>query len=712
LFINSVSALIINEVMSNPIDDEDLNEWIEIYNNNDEAVNVSGWVIGDSNDNDTIEGGLYGGAGTVIPGFGYGIITDDKTRVYDNFNVSSNTIRLYVDDSAIGNGLGNNGECIYLYSSEGLVDSVCYEETDDGYSYALLNGNWMELMPTAGYNNNGSESFSSFCDVEIEILLEKNVFNNDVSWQIKVSKNKGDNVYFSVLGFVEDITGKVINDYHPWTNDSIINYKTKSYSPSLDYGIYLLKYNITYLNCNDDELSNNYDNRLIVVEPLALNENYSLEISEFLADPQGDDNAAMPYGEWIEIYNYGEDDVDLDGFVLKDDAGHDLIISDVKTSSGTVIKANDYLVVYTNGMSGFLNNEGYEKISLYYNDNLIDNVSYSDSVEGTSYAKINGEWKLSVPSPGSGNSVGEKSSSIEIEAIEDLGSDDEAKYGQIIRARLKVYKGDSSKNMIKLWAEDKKGKEISKQSKVMLYDKYNDYSLTIPVQLKSNCNNEFEEGDVTLFAEGLDTDDDYEFEIKGKEEENCEEISVENSSKKKGFEYSIVSKPTVVLAGENFETKVKLENNEDSDIDIEIWSYVYSGNKCYSGEREENKQSFSLEANSSIEVELANKVEEAGNFNFKVKIRKDEQKTTKDITDEIRVIDTNCEYSETTSGLGIGEEGVSGLSSYVNYSLMLPEIKGMVVYESTSEKSNRLVPYFFIFTLTLFCVFLIVRKKI
>lgn len=713
LFVNPVSAIVINEVMSNPIDDESLNEWIEIYNEDSSEVNISSWIIKDDSDEDIIEGGLYGGAGTIIPGFGYGIITDDMTRVYNNFNVSSNAVRLYVDDGAIGNGLSNSGECLYLYSGTDLIDSICYEETDDGYSYALLD-DWKELLPTPGYNNNGSESLDNFCDWEIEILLEKNVFNSDAYWEIKVNKNKGDSAEVSVVGFVEDITGKVIKEYHPWTNSSVTNYKTKSYSPSLEYGIYLLRYNITYLDCEDSDLSNNYDSRLIVLQSEPLEEEYDLKITEFLPDPEGDDNALIPDGEWVEIYNDDDNDkdIDLDGFVLKDSAGHSLVISDVKTSSGTLIKSNNYLVIYTNGMSGFLNNEGYEEIGLYYNDNLIDSVSYSDSVEGTGYAKINDEWKLSVPSPGSANSIGEKSSSIEIIEIEDLGSDDKAKYGQIIRARLEIYKGDTSKNLVKIWAEDKKGNIISKQSRVMLYSKYFDYSLTIPVQLKPNCNGEFSEGRARLVVEGLDEDTDDNFDIEGIEEENCEEIIVEEAAKKKGFEYSIVSKPSVVLAGEDFDTKVKLENNDGSDVDIDIWSYVYSGNKCYSGEREENMQSFSLEANSSIEVDLINKVSEAGDFNFKVKIRKDEQKTTKDITDEIIVIDTSCEYSETISGLSAGVDEVQKLESYVNYSSILPEIKGMVIYESTSEKSNLLVPYFFIGTLVLLCLFLLIKKKI
>ncbi|MEK6876145.1 MAG: lamin tail domain-containing protein, partial [Nanoarchaeota archaeon] len=103
-------GVVINEIMADPIADETLNEWLELYNDGNRDVNVSGWSIGDDNDNDTIEGGLYNNEGAIIPAFGYAIITDDATRVYNNFNVSNDAVRLYVNDSSIGSfGLKNDG---------------------------------------------------------------------------------------------------------------------------------------------------------------------------------------------------------------------------------------------------------------------------------------------------------------------------------------------------------------------------------------------------------------------------------------------------------------------------------------------------------------------------------------------------------------------------------------------------------------------------
>src|SRR3989344_2326313 len=121
------NAIIINEIMADTLDDK-YNEWLELYNDENKEVNVSGWIIGDDDENDTIEGGLYDNEGTIIPAFGYAIITDDATRVYNNFNVSDTAIRLYVNDSSIGkNGLNDAGETIYLYDNKGnLRDKKTY----------------------------------------------------------------------------------------------------------------------------------------------------------------------------------------------------------------------------------------------------------------------------------------------------------------------------------------------------------------------------------------------------------------------------------------------------------------------------------------------------------------------------------------------------------------------------------------------------------
>ena len=118
-----------------------------------------------------------------------------------------------------------------------------------------------------------------------------------------------------------------------------------------------------------------------------------IKISEFLPDPNGDDNQAMPNGEWVELYNSGEIDLDLMEFKFKDNVGDeaDVIITQTTTNQGTVIKSKEYLVVYANGISSFLNNNGLEKITLYDLSDLANLTEYWDINRDDSWCGISCE---------------------------------------------------------------------------------------------------------------------------------------------------------------------------------------------------------------------------------------------------------------------------------------------------------------------------------
>ena len=122
--------LLINEIMYNPENSENYNEWIELYNPTNKTINVSGWTISDNYAEDIIEGNFdYGNGTTNIPAYGYAILTDHGTEIYENLNISNNTIKLYVDDKSIGNGLGNNGDKLILKNSENeTIDAIKWIE--------------------------------------------------------------------------------------------------------------------------------------------------------------------------------------------------------------------------------------------------------------------------------------------------------------------------------------------------------------------------------------------------------------------------------------------------------------------------------------------------------------------------------------------------------------------------------------------------------
>lgn len=270
-----VSAdIIINEVMAKP-QDESLNEWVEFYNNGDNAVDVAGWKFGDANDNDTIVGGKYGNTGTIINGHGYAILTDDNTRAYDNFNVSSDAIHLYVDDTSLGNGLINSGETLYLYDAAGaLVQQVSYGSTATDTAWALIDGGFQQQAATAGYSNTGSTGSgpvqAASCDWSLEIILNKTVFTTEeFSWKMRATKVAGDATQLSSTATIEDAEGNVTKSYTPWNSEDATSQKTSSsYSPNLQPGVYLLNANLSAA-CTESDMSNNKAAKIFTIKGAA-----------------------------------------------------------------------------------------------------------------------------------------------------------------------------------------------------------------------------------------------------------------------------------------------------------------------------------------------------------------------------------------------------------------------------------------------------------
>lgn len=251
----------------------------------------------------------------------------------------------------------------------------------------------------------------------------------------------------------------------------------------------------------------------------------NVRLSEFLPNPIGYDNAPMPDGEWIELFNYGTKELDLTDVKLKDNAGHTIIVSSTTTFNQT-IQPSDYLVVYTNGFSGFLNNEGFEKIELYDpNNNLIEEVSYSFSEEGNSWSKLD-NWIITKPTPGEENykEEQEKESIIEIENIY-LGSDNKARFGDNLRVKVSIYKGDTTKTSVEAYIE-KDNKKISKTTKFNIEKKYSDTTLTIPIQIFPNCELKEPEGKYKIKVEGFETKDYEEIKIEGVTDSLCEKQEV------------------------------------------------------------------------------------------------------------------------------------------------------------------------------------------
>jgi hypothetical protein len=151
LILANPTAVVINEIMYNPAQCSDnYCEWVEVYNPTNESVNLTGWKICDktllSGYINHSDGNLYQNVTLIISPQEYAIITDGGTgtEVYDNFNVSSNSVALHVSGSSICGGLNNDGDTVNLSDVAGnMIDSITYSDSwnpkGDGYSLERIN---------------------------------------------------------------------------------------------------------------------------------------------------------------------------------------------------------------------------------------------------------------------------------------------------------------------------------------------------------------------------------------------------------------------------------------------------------------------------------------------------------------------------------------------------------------------------------------------
>src|SRR3989304_6203493 len=116
----SAEGVFISEIMYNPAGDDNNLEFVEILG----TANLSGHSIGDSGHNDTLE----------LRKFFEGNIS---LVVEEGFDITAGELlncSIYSAGAAIGDGLSNSGETIFLYYNGTVIDEV-------NYTNSIGNGN-------------------------------------------------------------------------------------------------------------------------------------------------------------------------------------------------------------------------------------------------------------------------------------------------------------------------------------------------------------------------------------------------------------------------------------------------------------------------------------------------------------------------------------------------------------------------------------------
>ena len=335
-----------------------------------------------------------------------------------------------------------------------------------------------------------------------------------------------------------------------------------------------------------------------------------------------------------------------------------------------------------------------------------------------------------ISSQSDGNSADD--SKIEIKKITPKA----IRFGDLVKAEVEIYKGSTNKYSLSAYIE-KDGKKISETTKINLKDKFTDYKVTLPIQLKPNCNLKIKEGDVDLIVSGLDEKDEMETSIEGVDKTLCRDYlsyvreleKEENKGAKSGgsnkLSYNLVDLPKNVFVGEELDLKLRF-NGDSSEHEFKVWGYLYRGSKCYSCcsdcervlERDDNIIEFDLDENEENEIKLSVTVDEnlkEGEYKIKVKVNKDNQKTDKELTETIIVkekkeIKVSQETNQLTGMAVTNFVEDSGFGLSAEELKFKEKSKGIVVYESSSEKAKKVIPYLLIIILGLVCFVLIFKK--
>ncbi|MDD5649965.1 MAG: lamin tail domain-containing protein [Candidatus Nanoarchaeia archaeon] len=450
LFSLNVNALQLTEIMYNPIQTGSDHEWIEIYNDKNESINISNLKLYEGNTNHKLE-----------------LKNGNDNLNYNEYAIIANKYDIFLQDFPSFNGnlfdssfsLSDTNEFIALkYDNGTIIDSVNYTNEIGG------DGNGKTIIY---YNNYWYES-------------------------ININGTPG--------------------------SENII-----SVSSEQDYR--------------------------------------NLKINEIFPNPYGNDEE----GEFVELYNKGSYDLNLERLKLKDEANHEIIITNINTKN-LIIESNGYSAIYMNGFSGFLNNQGFEKVKLYYEDKLIDEISYFNSKEDLSWSKEDDIWALRKPTPNEKNQIIEPESDSKLEIAKIYtGSDNKAKFGDNLLVSVKIYKGNTSRYANYLYLENTNGEQISKRTTVHTNRKYTDYEFTLPIQIDPNCNQKYKDGRYNIALEGLNEKITKEIDISGLTTDLCETVYKEKKIEK---EITTLLKTNKIESNLNSSTSVITSNviYESSDI--------------------------------------------------------------------------------------------------------------------------------------------------
>jgi len=441
----SQGQVVLSEVMFDADTLEYHNEFVEIFNAGKDTIDLNGWQIGDSLELDQITDAGYG---MLLQPGQFGVILDGSyfgnSTTYDTL-IPGTALILTINDGSFGQyGWSNSSaEPVIMTDMQGDTLQIYYYSADNlpGFSdeKIILNNNnssanWSNSLVLRGTPGSLNSVSPAELDLELDtIWTEPALPAEGTSFTIRgTAKNNGLRAIsqFSAILY-EDLNENSIMDSIEIRNSKNFSVALESgdstmfdiEAPGMPEGSHRL--GVTVSLAGDEKPGNNTNFILVRIEPL----NNPVIINEIMYRP------STGLAEWIEIYNRGEQPINMNNWYIAD--ARDTVEIN---SSQAVIGPGEFLVLGKDSNLAFdygvdiekiiilasfptLNNDQDDLRLLTLSGNLEERVSYSsdwmgrETEAGVSLERINphlssqiaDNWTASVAAlgctPGRQNSV-------------------------------------------------------------------------------------------------------------------------------------------------------------------------------------------------------------------------------------------------------------------------------------------------------------------
>ena len=184
-------ALVINEVLPNPIGDDKQGEWVEIYNSDSESINLNGYRLVDEKNNEMLIDTDRVDGSTVINGSGFLII---RRNGHSTFSLNNDSDQIYLYDLTSSDSLDT-------FTYNGSTENKSWGRIPDGGSvYTEV----LESTPGSSNKEPTSETPTP--------TPTANTQSTDAKYKINDVKDKNGNTLSSVKVYVDDV---YTNHYAP-----------------------------------------------------------------------------------------------------------------------------------------------------------------------------------------------------------------------------------------------------------------------------------------------------------------------------------------------------------------------------------------------------------------------------------------------------------------------------------------------------------------